>query len=385
MENKAYESGEHSTSHGNGAIEAIENGTLTSKENGIQHCKENGISHHEGNGMPQLKEIGMPLHRENEMLQAKEKGTKQDRENGMSHHQDDNHKKFMIPKEQNTTVQDNAESDDNSIHLCGAFNRYPKWLQRFANPRCFLLAFCIQNIIGGAEFAFTLGSTTSIEKHFQFSSGDIGMLILLSEIGPIITSVLLSFMGGRGNRPKWMCIGLIIGSIGVFLNFSTFLLYPAPTLSESGLLGESSKKFCSLQDVIDYQHSNTTSTTTTSSSLTLQLLDVKGSHETCQHSKNFSYFIWLIGYTCKALSGTLIYTIGAPYLDDGISSNSSPIYFAISLSVRVVGPAIGFALSAIALNAYVYPGKNYGKEAYAFSLFIACILPITLQDFNTFI
>ncbi|XP_064097266.1 solute carrier organic anion transporter family member 74D-like isoform X1 [Macrobrachium nipponense] len=247
-------------------------------------------------------------------------------------------------------------ADNDTNYMCGAFGRYPKWMQRFASPRWFLVAYCIQNIIAGAESTFLIGCTSSIEKHFQFSSGDMGLIILLSEIGPIITTMLLSYFGGRGNRPRWLAIGLAIGGLGVLIIFSTFLIYPAPVLSESGLL-DNSKKFCDIQDIINFQFLNAT---TTASSLSLDAYSVESQSPSCQGSNNLAFILWLMGFTCKALSGTILYIVGAPYLDDSVSKNAAPIYFAISTSVRVLGPTIGFALSAFALNIYVYPGQHYG-------------------------
>ncbi|XP_068235129.1 solute carrier organic anion transporter family member 74D-like [Palaemon carinicauda] len=246
------------------------------------------------------------------------------------------------------------KEEDDTDYMCGAFSKYPKWMQRFASPRWFLAAYCIQNIIAGAEGSFIIGCTSSIEKHFQFSSGDMGLIILLSEIGPIITTVLLSYLGGKGNRPRWLGIGAAIGGLGVLLIFLTFLIYPAPTLSESGLL-DNSKKFCDVQDIINFQFLNATTT----SSLDLASYTVE-SQPSCQSSNNLAFFLWLMGFMFKALSGTILYIVGAPYIDDSVSKKSAPIYFAISTSVRILGPTIGFSLSALALNTYVYPGENFG-------------------------
>lgn len=49
--------------------------------------------------------------------------------------------------------------------------------------------------------------------------------------GPIILSMVLSFLGGRGNRPRWLAFGGFLAGVGTLAIFSAVLFYPPPTLS----------------------------------------------------------------------------------------------------------------------------------------------------------
>lgn len=62
---------------------------------------------------------------------------------------------------------------------CGCCSFYPKYVQRFANPRVFLVFFCIKNILQGMIFTYIVGIETSLEKHFQFDGRTIGLLLTL--------------------------------------------------------------------------------------------------------------------------------------------------------------------------------------------------------------
>lgn len=55
---------------------------------------------------------------------------------------------------------------------------------------------------------------------------------------------------------------------------------------------------------------------------------------------------------------TAIATLGIPYIDDNVKSKQSPLYMAITIGVRVLGPALGYYLGSICIRQYVDLSKN---------------------------
>lgn len=41
----------------------------------------------------------------------------------------------------------------------------------------------------------------------------------------------MSHLGGRGNRPRWLAMGMMISALGLLLAFSTCLIYPPTAIS----------------------------------------------------------------------------------------------------------------------------------------------------------
>lgn len=50
---------------------------------------------------------------------------------------------------------------------------------------------------------------------------------------------------------------------------------------------------------------------------------------------------------------TAISTLGIPYIDDNVKSKQSPLYMAITIGVRVLGPALGYYLGSLCIRHYV--------------------------------
>nr|CAD7593133.1 unnamed protein product [Timema genevievae] len=61
------------------------------------------------------------------------------------------------------------------------------------------------------------------------------------------------------------------------------------------------------------------------------------------------FFISLLGV---GMGQTAVYTLGIPYIDDNVASRESPLYFAITIGVRILGPALGFILGSVCTRLY---------------------------------
>lgn len=55
---------------------------------------------------------------------------------------------------------------------------------------------------------------------------------------------------------------------------------------------------------------------------------------------------------------TAIATLGIPLIDDNVKSKQSPLYMAITIGVRVLGPALGYYLGSFCVRLYVDLSKD---------------------------
>ncbi|GJQ70010.1 hypothetical protein Trydic_g13369 [Trypoxylus dichotomus] len=61
------------------------------------------------------------------------------------------------------------------------------------------------------------------------------------------------------------------------------------------------------------------------------------------------FFISLLGV---GMGQTAVYTLGIPYMDDNVASKESPLYFAITIGIRILGPALGFIVGSLCTRLY---------------------------------
>lgn len=63
--------------------------------------------------------------------------------------------------------------------------------------------------------------------------------------------------------------------------------------------------------------------------------------------------IFFISLLSSGIGQTAISTLGIPYIDDNVSSKQSPMYMAITIGVRILGPASGFIVGSFCTRWYV--------------------------------
>jgi dipeptide/tripeptide permease len=63
--------------------------------------------------------------------------------------------------------------------------------------------------------------------------------------------------------------------------------------------------------------------------------------------------IFVISLYGVGVGQTAVSTLGIPYIDDNVASKESPIYLAITIGVKILGPAFGFILGSYCIRLYV--------------------------------
>lgn len=108
-------------------------------------------------------------------------------------------------------------ADDDQL-VCGLGSCYsPGWMQSLASKQMFLAIFCLACVLQGMFYTYFVSVLTTIEKLFQIQSKTTGIIMSATEIGQIGGSLLLTYYGGQGHRPKWIGWGMVLFAASSFL------------------------------------------------------------------------------------------------------------------------------------------------------------------------
>lgn len=244
-----------------------------------------------------------------------------------------------------TLMRSNSELSDNNDTECGLGPCAPKWLQIFASKQAFLVVFCITWVLQGMYYTYFVSVITTIEKLFQIQSKTTGIIMSATEIGQIGSSLLLTYYGGQGHRPKWIAWGMVLFAVSSFTCSMPHFIYGkqlihANDLLFSGVASDSPYKNGS------EQLANICRAPTYNSDYYLNLESnwenaTSFPPKECEESKEriqskvttivlAIFFISLLGV---GMGQTAVYTLGIPYIDDNVASRESPLYFGESLDV----------------------------------------------------
>ncbi|CAB3375266.1 Hypothetical predicted protein [Cloeon dipterum] len=265
-------------------------------------------------------------------------------------------------------------ADDDEEFQCGLGRWAPSWMQALASKQAFLVVFCVTWVLQGMYYTYFVSVITTIEKLFQIQSKTTGLIMSATEIGQIGSSLLLTYYGGQGHRPKWIAWGMVLFAVSSFscalphFIFGEQLLrapssaipFQNTTLPSSALATTSaaSQRAQLLlaplpPDLCLARDTNVTSTPWLEKERVLceseETRDSQRLHSKITAVVLAILFVSLLGV---GMGQTAVYTLGIPYIDDNVASRESPLYFAITIGVRILGPALGFILGSLCTRLY---------------------------------
>ncbi|RZF32519.1 hypothetical protein LSTR_LSTR011298 [Laodelphax striatellus] len=253
---------------------------------------------------------------------------------------------------------DHDNEDDEQLQ-CGLGPCSPWWMQIFASKQAFLVIFCVTWVLQGMYYTYFVSVITTIEKLFRLQSKTTGMIMSATEIGQIGSSLLLTYYGGQGHRPRWIACGMVLFAVCCFACATPHFIYGQELLQANDALYRAAPQpgINATFDGSDMVQPNVCRAPE------LDLSSRSNSPELCEdstraredaHSKitNVVLAIFFVSLLGVGMGQTAVYTLGIPFIDDNVASRESPLYFAITIGVRILGPALGFILGSLCTRLY---------------------------------
>lgn len=179
----------------------------------------------------------------------------------------------------------------------------------FYSTRVFMLVFLSGWVLQGMFLTYFVSVTTTVEKLFRVESRTTGTLLAATEIGQICTALFLTYLAGRGHRPRWIACMMLVLAVGIVGCIMPHIFYGTRLLDVH-------------LEVHDGNAAPTCGSLQNASCNDSQMMNRKA------HSSMTAVVIpWL--FICLLIVGvgqTGIATLGIPYVDDNVGSRQSPLY-----------------------------------------------------------
>jgi hypothetical protein len=219
---------------------------------------------------------------------------------------------------------------------CGLGPCAPKWMQIFASKQAFLVTFCITWVLQGMYYTYFVSVITTLEKLFQIQSKTTGIIMSATEIGQIGSSLLLTYYGGQGHRPKWIAWGMVLFAVSSFTCSLPHFLFGKQLIRDNDVL------FGGLASVVESPYGGNTSEpippNICNSSHTAVIRNMTtSSAPAIRDASRVTPVVLAIFFTSLlgvGMGQTAVYTLGIPYIDDNVASRESPLYFG-KLNLRI--------------------------------------------------
>ncbi|KAL5279212.1 hypothetical protein ACFFRR_003683 [Megaselia abdita] len=237
-------------------------------------------------------------------------------------------------------------------NLCGLTFFHPQWLQRFANIRWFMAIYGLLGTIQAMSQMYFIVTLTTLEKRFKIPSQTTGIILSGNEISQILLSLILSYIGGQRNRPRWIAWGIVFCAVSCFILATPHFIYGAGEESN-----ELTQEYWDNLEEVSSNKSLLVSNAKPTDSQTL----CKGTKEDqeCDNIQLYlPLFLVFLSQFVLGIGNTLYFSLGQTYLDDNTKKTNSPLVLALALSLRMIGPIFGFVLGYFSLNVYIDPTKT---------------------------
>ncbi|KAH8234036.1 hypothetical protein KR032_011389 [Drosophila birchii] len=237
-------------------------------------------------------------------------------------------------------------------YLCGMANWHPQWLQKYATTKMFMAVYGLLGTIQAMSYMYFIVTLTTLEKRFKIPSQTTGIILSGNEISQIMLSLILSYIGGQRNRPRWIAWGIVFCGLSCYILVLPHVIYGA---------GHEVLQFTK-----EYQDSLLNSTSgqglpllNVSAAQSEQLCGVGKTEEGCDDL--FTYVPLVLIFLSQFVLGvgnTMYYSLGQTYLDDNTKKTNTPLMLAVAMALRMIGPVVGFLFGFISLNTFIDPSKT---------------------------
>ncbi|XP_030370768.1 solute carrier organic anion transporter family member 74D [Scaptodrosophila lebanonensis] len=228
---------------------------------------------------------------------------------------------------------------------CGFWIFKGRFFQSFANQTAYVILYGIVGCIFSMTYAYFNGTITTIEKRFKIPSKNTGIISVGNDISQMLVSAVLAYYAGKGHRPRWIGFGLLTIVLFCLLTSTPHFLYgpgeDALALTEEfGAVPVEN----GTNEAIEEQRSK-------------MLCRLNGGGAECEVGEgNFApQVILFVAQFISGIGGSLYYTLGVSYMDDNTKKSKTPALLSLSYFLRMLGPAIGYALASFCLRLYIAP------------------------------
>ena len=173
---------------------------------------------------------------------------------------------------------------------------------------------------------------SSLERRYRFSSLAAGFVAASFDVAVLFSVIFISYFGGKGHKPRWLGISLIVQGIGAFVFALPKFVFGNYDIGRRGEL-----RFESCGDEEDFSTD-------------------------CNSANGFALAFFIGGNLLIGVGAAPLFTVGTSYLDDIVHPKHVSIHLGIFYTLTVVGPALGYGLGGAFLSVYVDPGVSTDLE-----------------------
>ncbi|XP_042216210.1 solute carrier organic anion transporter family member 74D-like isoform X2 [Homarus americanus] len=260
-----------------------------------------------------------------------------------------------MTKEQKDQLEALFTEEDLKDTQCGLGPCKSKWLQWFATKEMYMLVYCLVGLTQGMFFTYSVSVLSTIEKRFKLTSKETGILLSGNDISQVLLAIFLGYYGTFGHRPRWLGVGALFTAASCFTAGLPHLIY-----------GTGKDAIAAAEAVTI--HKNVPFLSNLTNLKSKEELCLSKPEDTCQGGQGGAYvgpiILLFIAQFFVGIAISIFFSVGVTYLDDNVNKKTYPIYYTMTMLLRILGPVFGFFIGGRCLSIWIDLSKepNIDKE-----------------------
>lgn len=185
--------------------------------------------------------------------------------------------------------------------------------QKLADIRLFAVLMCIIIAVQGTYLGYAVGVLTTIEKRFEISSSEAGLLLAMYDIGHTCTVLFVGYCLADRHKPRWIALGVLLSALSMFGWSLPNFIFGSTTLPGAH------QNYVADSKCNEYRNEE--------AYLNATLTD-------CSMTAHYeAYIILCISQLLAGIAAAPFNTIAYIYIDDNVSNRQSPFFLGKYLEV----------------------------------------------------
>lgn len=169
---------------------------------------------------------------------------------------------------------------------------------------------------------------TTLERQYKLPSSQSALIVSSTDIGAVLFVLVVSYLGAKGNRPKWIATGSFLMAVGSFI-------FTIPHVASD-----------------PYEYVSTSGNTS-------HVCSSSNSDPECQTQSGSNYlYVFMLAQFVHGIGFTPMFTLGTAYVDDNAPSTSTALYLGLIYAITALGVAAGYMGGGLFLNLWVDIDKS---------------------------
>lgn len=241
------------------------------------------------------------------------------------------------PMTQEQEVKTFLQEEEDLDVYCGTQSCRPKVLQCCANIKAFTFFISISSLLSFSLTMYLGSQVTAIEKHFNFNSGQSGILLGSNDIGFLVSVLIFSYALKNSHIPRVLGISSAMYGLAGIVCSIPYFFYPVPfiTKNQTDTKSEIIESLCEVGSVRPNE--------------TVVCEKIGSKYQ----SHVGAFAVILFGMILQGLAKASRSPLQASYIDDNVKKTKTGAYMGLIVGISILGPAVAFMLGGIFSRIYV--------------------------------